>query len=230
MLDGMTDDLPWKKSFMKTFFRDLNARAGTSFSIDDAGALGELISAYKRSGDDKIAHAFIHLASHPMPNRQLHETMGNGEVIRSVLGALAVMVTSDVGAQPVAPPVRRTSPAVTAPLVREPRYTPRTPPPKRKRSVVKPAPALIPEPVVPDVPITAENWYHFAACQGEDIDLFYPASQTKAAAKAAKDICARCIVKSHCLDEALRRHEQGIWGGTTDKERDQMKRRAALPR
>ena len=43
--------------------------------------------------------------------------------------------------------------------------------------------------------------------------------------KIAKEICAECPVKMLCLEYALDANEQfGIWGGTTFKERKQIRR------
>ena len=39
----------------------------------------------------------------------------------------------------------------------------------------------------------------------------------------AKSICAECVVRSECLDFALRVHEpHGIWGGLTEAERRRL--------
>jgi hypothetical protein len=37
--------------------------------------------------------------------------------------------------------------------------------------------------------------------------------------KEAKAICAECPYKERCLKFALDNHEQGIWGGTTERDR-----------
>ena len=37
--------------------------------------------------------------------------------------------------------------------------------------------------------------------------------------KEAKAICAECPYKVRCLEYALKNHEQGIWGGTTERDR-----------
>jgi len=37
--------------------------------------------------------------------------------------------------------------------------------------------------------------------------------------KEAKAICAECPYKIRCLEYALKNHEQGIWGGTTERDR-----------
>jgi len=68
-----------------------------------------------------------------------------------------------------------------------------------------------------------ENWKEAGACIGADPDLFFPISNQ--ADHAAKAICARCIVRVQCLDEALRHDEWGVWGGTNEVERRKILRR-----
>jgi hypothetical protein len=85
------------------------------------------------------------------------------------------------------------------------------------------------------------SWYRRAACVDERAlilamtlgyedtnDLMVPLGRkgksTIAEVVAAKSICARCEVVEACLDHALMRHESGIWGGTTDRERKRMRR------
>lgn len=42
-------------------------------------------------------------------------------------------------------------------------------------------------------------------------------------AKQALAICWRCPARETCLRYALRHHERGIWGGTTEKDRDRIR-------
>ena len=41
----------------------------------------------------------------------------------------------------------------------------------------------------------------------------------------AKQLCAGCPVSALCLDKAMRDREEGIWGGTTDVQRETIRRR-----
>lgn len=73
-------------------------------------------------------------------------------------------------------------------------------------------------------------WQEHAACAGEDPDLFIPPfNETKKELvvrnKAAKAICATCpdATREACLQYALARGEDGIWGGTTGRERRAMR-------
>jgi WhiB family transcriptional regulator, redox-sensing transcriptional regulator len=50
------------------------------------------------------------------------------------------------------------------------------------------------------------SWYHHAACQGEDPEMFFPIGSTGPAMRQltnAKRVCARCPVQSECLRSAL---------------------------
>jgi len=78
-------------------------------------------------------------------------------------------------------------------------------------------------------------WSERAACHDAPPDLFFPVSDLGAAEdqiNEAKRICARCPVRTECLQYALRRGEAtGIWGGTTEHERRRLRRRrSALQR
>jgi WhiB family redox-sensing transcriptional regulator len=73
-----------------------------------------------------------------------------------------------------------------------------------------------------------DDWRSRGACLAADPDLFFPISATGSSAAQvaeAKAICASCPVLSDCLGFALaQRDMQGIWGGTTDSERKQLRR------
>jgi hypothetical protein len=42
--------------------------------------------------------------------------------------------------------------------------------------------------------------------------------------KEAKSICAECPYKARCLEYAIKNHEFGIWGGTTERQRNSIRR------
>lgn len=74
-------------------------------------------------------------------------------------------------------------------------------------------------------------------CAEVDPELFFPQeveiSPTKivsvyADASAAKKICYSCPLMSSCLEYALRGQEVGIWGGMTERQRDQLRKRNRL--
>ncbi len=75
------------------------------------------------------------------------------------------------------------------------------------------------------------SWTEHAACADrKDIDFFpvYEGAITKAWREntaAAKAVCSTCPVKDDCLADALTHWgTAGIWGGTTEIEREKMPR------
>lgn len=64
-------------------------------------------------------------------------------------------------------------------------------------------------------------------CRRVDPEIFFPVGDTGPAilqAELAKDFCHSCPIERECLDYALERGiDYGIWGGTTEKERRQMR-------
>ncbi|MEU0255338.1 WhiB family transcriptional regulator [Streptomyces sp. NPDC006184] len=73
------------------------------------------------------------------------------------------------------------------------------------------------------------NWRAWAACRGEDPELFFPISEDGASLaqiEKARRICFRCAVVRECRAWALRhREDDGVWGGLTARQR-----RALRPR
>ena len=62
------------------------------------------------------------------------------------------------------------------------------------------------------------SWRQRGACNGLDPGIFFP--ETEESAEEAKSICALCPVRISCLEHALASRERdGVWGGTTEKER-----------
>jgi WhiB family redox-sensing transcriptional regulator len=63
------------------------------------------------------------------------------------------------------------------------------------------------------------SWQDYAACRGTDRDAFYP-PRGSTSGDAAKRVCAICLVRTECLEDALERNDKhGIWGGLSEKER-----------
>jgi WhiB family redox-sensing transcriptional regulator len=79
------------------------------------------------------------------------------------------------------------------------------------------------------------EWMDRALCAQIGGDGFYPdkgtpgePAENAVTVVEAKRICARCPVRSDCLEYALENDERyGIWGGTSDRERRRL--RAGLP-
>jgi WhiB family transcriptional regulator, redox-sensing transcriptional regulator len=67
------------------------------------------------------------------------------------------------------------------------------------------------------------DWWASAACREADPELFFPVASAGPAAgeiARAKAVCAVCRVRRQCLQYALATHQMhGVWGGTTEDER-----------
>ena len=78
------------------------------------------------------------------------------------------------------------------------------------------------------------DWRHRAACLDEDPEMFFPIGTTGPALlqqEEAKAVCRRCPVTGECLAWALEiGQDSGVWGGTTEVERRNMKRWSARRR
>lgn len=74
------------------------------------------------------------------------------------------------------------------------------------------------------------RWYERAICQGQSLQLFYPAGERGSGARGiyrdAARLCARCPVMTECLELALQTEgtaggdaRYGVFGGLTPIER-----------
>lgn len=77
-----------------------------------------------------------------------------------------------------------------------------------------------------------ELWRANAACLYTDPNLFFPGKGDWKLIQQARAVCAECPVRAECLESAILRNErQGIYGGTTPKERAKIRRnRPDLPK
>lgn len=73
------------------------------------------------------------------------------------------------------------------------------------------------------------SWRSQARCLGSDPDLFFPVGskgKPLAQAEMAKGLCLGCTVRELCLLYALETNQvTGVWGGTTEEERQSIRRR-----
>lgn len=69
-------------------------------------------------------------------------------------------------------------------------------------------------------------WFPQAACHGRGPSEWFPPD--KKGTIAARTVCAGCEVRSECLAYALADDTLvGVWGGTSENERDRLRRRTA---
>lgn len=77
----------------------------------------------------------------------------------------------------------------------------------------------------------AYTWRDEAVCRETDPDLFFPIGTTGQALlqiDRAKQVCNECTVQVSCLEFALETNQDsGIWGGTSEEERRDIRRRIA---
>lgn len=64
----------------------------------------------------------------------------------------------------------------------------------------------------------SDDWMDFAACKGEDPDIFFCDESDPEAVAAAKEICESCPVIGPCLEASIKT-DFGVWGGLTGRER-----------
>ena len=80
---------------------------------------------------------------------------------------------------------------------------------------------------MPPSEFSSSGWMPRDACRGEDPELFFPitaSGRALAQGLAAKAVCFRCAVRAAFLSYALATGQAGIWGGTTQEERQAMRR------
>ena len=77
--------------------------------------------------------------------------------------------------------------------------------------------------------LASDEWRRTAACRDTDPDLFFPVGTTGPAIEQienAKAVCRACDAQSLCLEYALATNQDsGIWGGTSEDERRQLRKR-----
>jgi WhiB family redox-sensing transcriptional regulator len=66
-------------------------------------------------------------------------------------------------------------------------------------------------------------WMAEAACRGRGPDVFFPSRGGPT--EEIRELCGRCRVKDPCLAFALAEDLEGVWAGTSKRERRAMRRR-----
>ena len=74
--------------------------------------------------------------------------------------------------------------------------------------------------------IDQAHWRKDAACRGRDTWVFFPARGDTRTLAAAQRICGACVVREQCLT-AHHNERDGVYGGTTGKQRRQERSTAA---
>ena len=69
------------------------------------------------------------------------------------------------------------------------------------------------------------DWMNKARCAETDPELFTP-GQGESNVPALR-ICSTCEVREPCLEYALATKQSGVWGGTSEKQRQRLRRSAA---
>lgn len=70
--------------------------------------------------------------------------------------------------------------------------------------------------------VDVDDWRELAECRGMDPAIFLPERGGHIDGRATI-ACARCPVRAECLEHAVTHREVGVWGGTSDRERHQMR-------
>lgn len=71
--------------------------------------------------------------------------------------------------------------------------------------------------------MTDTEWMNDGACKGRQ-EMFFDETHLKVV-RAAREICASCVVKMKCFDHAIANKEVGVWAGTTTNERAKLMRK-----
>lgn len=91
-----------------------------------------------------------------------------------------------------------------------------------------------PNPRLPAAMLVTYEWQDRAACRDVNPELFFSAESERGISKLAREavakaLCNTCPVRSECREHALRVGEPyGVWGGTTEDERDPRAVRASV--
>lgn len=75
----------------------------------------------------------------------------------------------------------------------------------------------------PTLMLPNTNWIENAKCVSSAApELFFPLYGTASSPNLAKKLCTGCKVITQCLEWAIVHEEKGIWGATTERERNRF--------
>lgn len=68
-----------------------------------------------------------------------------------------------------------------------------------------------------------EFLHQMGRCASADPEAFFPEKPGSDGSAAAKRLCASCDVRDACLEYAIPNELYGIWGGTSERQRQKMR-------
>ena len=79
------------------------------------------------------------------------------------------------------------------------------------------------------IPLEEETWKVDAACQGIDTELFFEdIPDARSYKRFVLKVCLECPVKTECLNYAVKYNLDGVWGGTSKRERIRLRKKLSL--
>jgi WhiB family redox-sensing transcriptional regulator len=95
------------------------------------------------------------------------------------------------------------------------------------RPVIERPPIASNEALRKEVIVMDTHWMADGKCRDFSSEVFFPSDG--AGVEVARRICADCPVREPCLEYALyHRIDHGVWGGTSERERQRIARRRRL--
>lgn len=68
-----------------------------------------------------------------------------------------------------------------------------------------------------------QPWRERANCHGVATDLFFPTRGDMRTQEQAVAVCRMCEVRAECFRYGMDHFERGVWGGTTERQRRQIR-------
>lgn len=73
-----------------------------------------------------------------------------------------------------------------------------------------------------------QSMWEGAACAGLDTELFFPLEKQSVSLQMYRKLCTECPVFETCLEWAVVHERYGIWAGTSENEREKIRRHAGI--
>lgn len=70
------------------------------------------------------------------------------------------------------------------------------------------------------------SWILKSICSPDQVNLFYSVIEEEI--QEARRFCLNCPVIEECFQYAIEHHEEGVWGGTSEKQRRRLFSRAVV--